>query len=117
MTNRRSRCLAMLALGALAVLLGGSAWRNCPTHNEVAHLPAGLAIWERGRFDIYRVNPPLVRALAALPSFVGGARTDWSDGFEGVGARPEWAIGRAFLRANAGRWRRDYALGRWAVIP
>ncbi len=59
-------------------LLAYSAWAHSPTFNEPAHLAAGMSHWQFGRFELYRVNPPLVRMLAALPVLAAGAKTDWA---------------------------------------
>jgi hypothetical protein len=37
------------------------------THNEVSHIPAGLACWYSGNFELYHVNPPLPRMVATIP--------------------------------------------------
>lgn len=100
-----------------AGLLAWSGWRHSPTLDEVGHLPAGLAIWQYGRFDLYRVNPPLVRAVAAAPVALLPHETDWSKFSDAPGARPEWAIGSDFIRANGERSFWLFALARWACIP
>lgn len=50
-----------------ASLLAYSATTHSPTMNEPGHLAAGLSYWEFGRFEVCRVNPPLIRPIAALP--------------------------------------------------
>lgn len=107
--------------GLLAIQAGLVAWmafRNSPTCDEIGHLPAGIAIWESGRFDLYRVNPPLVKVLAALPLVALSPETDWRDYRDGPADRPEWQIGRRFLDANGGPrafW--YFTLARWACVP
>ena len=56
-------------------LLAWRAWRHRPGFGggRASHLPAGISHWRFGRFDLYRVNPPLVRMVAALP--VAACRT------------------------------------------
>ena len=44
-------------------LLIHSAKVHSPTWDEVGHLAAGLSHWELGRFELYSVNPPLVRTI------------------------------------------------------
>lgn len=56
-------CLLVLHAG----LLAWSALRQSPTVDEWGHLAAGMMHWSEGRYDGYRVNPPLVRMVAALP--------------------------------------------------
>ena len=64
------RRLPWFLLAAHALLLGWGALRHSPPWDEVPHLVAGISHWELGRFDLYRVNPPLVRIVAALPVIV-----------------------------------------------
>ena len=40
---------------------------ECPTIDEVLHLPAGISYWQTGRYRLYHHNPPLVKLLAAWP--------------------------------------------------
>lgn len=56
-------CVLILHVSLLAL----SAIRHSPVVDEVGHLPAGLSHWRLQRFDLYNVNPPLVRTLAAAP--------------------------------------------------
>jgi len=68
--------------------------------DEYGHVPAGISYWQLGRFSLYRENPPLIQALAALPPLFSGAKMDYS----GMGrGRSEWAVGQAFLNTNASR--------------
>lgn len=61
------RLLLAVLLSSHIALLAWSAARHSATLNEPAHLVAGLSHWKFGRFDLYRVNPPLVRMVAAIP--------------------------------------------------
>ncbi len=100
-----------------AALLAWGAWVHSPTLNEPGHLAAGVSYWEFGRFDVYRVNPPLSRLVAALPVVAAGCKTDWNSFYEGAGARPELQIGRQFVAANGERSFVLFSLARWACIP
>jgi hypothetical protein len=61
-------CLMFFALLLVYLsLLIDSAWSNNPVMSEDAHLASGASHYQFQRFDLYRVNPPLVRLLAALP--------------------------------------------------
>jgi len=62
-----SRSIAFALLVTHTLLLAYSLRHQFATRNEVAHVPAGLAIWHTGTFSLYRVNPPLSRMLAVLP--------------------------------------------------
>jgi len=76
--------------------LAWSAWRHSPVAAEYGHLPAGLSHFEIGRFDLYRVNPPLVRLVAAIPPFGQDPKTDWQHYSNDPLVRSEWGVGRIF---------------------
>jgi hypothetical protein len=106
--------------GLLAIhtlLLGYSAYVHSPTLNEPAHLVAGLSHWTFGRFELYRVNPPLVRMVAALPVIAVGYNEDWSGFDDGLGARPEMAMGETLVKVNGERSCFLFMIARWACIP
>jgi hypothetical protein len=72
MTPHRAACLLLLTLQAgLAIL---SLRQHNLTVDEGGHLFSGLLAWEEGRLDVYPVNPPLVKALAALPIVISRPR-------------------------------------------
>ena len=100
-----------------AGMLAWSAASHSPTLNEPAHLAAGLSHWQYGRFELYRVNPPLVRMVAALPVRAVGAQTNWDQVTDVPGHRPTFEVGRDFVTANGPRtlWLTTYA--RWACLP
>ena len=98
-------------------LLGYSAYVHSPTLNEPGHLVAGLSHWKFGRFDVYNVNPPLVKMVAALPVMVVGYNEDWSSFYADPGARPEMAMGEDFVKANGKRSFFLFMIARWACIP
>jgi hypothetical protein len=111
------RLIVIALLTAHAGLLAWGAWRHSPTVDEIAHLPAGISHWHFGRFDLYRVNPPLVRMIAALPVMAAGAETDWSEYTEGGTWRPELAVGQRFAEINGQRIYWYLTSARWACIP
>jgi len=98
-------------------LLAYSAYVHSPTLNEPGHLVAGLSHWEFGRFELYRVNPPLVRMVAALPVMAVGYEEDWSGFNDEAGARPVFRMGIDFVRANGERSFFLFMVARWACIP
>ena len=59
--------LFVLVLLAYPGLIVFQAESNSPVVSEDAHLSSGAAQHEFSRFDLYRVNPPLVRHVAAYP--------------------------------------------------
>ncbi len=100
-----------------ALLLAWSAYRHSPTFDETAHLPSGLSHWEFRRFDLYSVNPPLVRMVAAFPIWLSNAKRDWSHYTNQHDRRLEFAVGRDFLWINGDRAYWYFTLARWACIP
>ncbi len=113
----RWRLPVVVLLSAHAGLLGWCSYRCSPTSNEAAHLVAGLGNWEFGRFEFYRVNPPLTRMAAALPLLVVDKQTHWTSFYEAPGARPEFSMGIDFIRANGENTFWLMTLARWACIP
>ena len=109
--------LVTLLLITQAGLLGYSATRHSPTDLEPAFLASGISHWEFGRFEPYRVNPPLVRMVAAIPVIAVGHKSDWSNYYEGPGARAEFPLGEAFLKANGKDVIPLFFYARWACIP
>lgn len=99
------------------LLLGYSAYVHSPTLNEPGHLVAGISYWNFGRFDVYNVNPPLVKMVAAFPVMAVGYNEDWSGFYEDPGARPEMAMGENFVAANGERSFFLFMIARWACIP
>ncbi|MFV0443210.1 MAG: hypothetical protein ACK5Q5_06540 [Planctomycetaceae bacterium] len=90
-------------LGTHVGLVAYSATRHSPTMLEPALLASGLSHWEFGRFELYRVNPPLVRIIAALPVMAAGYESDWTSFYDSPGARSEFPIGSDFVAANGER--------------
>ncbi len=111
----RNAVVALLAM--LSGLLAYSAYVHSPTLNEPGHLVAGLSYWKFGRFDVYNVNPPLVKMVAALPVMAAGYEEDWSGFYSGPGARPETAMGEDFVVANGKRSFFLFMIARWGCIP
>ncbi len=77
-----SRTGAALVAGILIIHAGMLLWgaaRQSPTWGEVGFLPAGISHWRFGRFDLFAVNPPLVRVVATVPLLVAQPEVDWSE--------------------------------------
>jgi len=107
----------MIVLCIHAGLLAYSATQHSPTMDEPAHLMAGLSHWKFERFDLYCVNPPLVKMIAALPVIAVGYKEDWSGFYEGPGVRSEFSMGRNFVETNQDRSLWLFTIARWACIP
>lgn len=115
--NTRVWGTAFLLLAIHAGLMAYSATRYSPALDEPGHLVAGLSHWKFGRFELYRVNPPLVRMVAAIPVAIHGYEEDWSDFAESPGQRPEFAIGTRFIENNGADSIWLFTIARWACIP
>jgi 4-amino-4-deoxy-L-arabinose transferase-like glycosyltransferase len=115
------RALVPLLIAALltahAGLLAWSAHCHSLTIDEVGHLPAGLSLYHFGTFALYKVNPPLVKALAALPVYLAGPTLAWGDYGDWLTRRTEWMVGKGFVAANGERAFWYFTLGRWACVP
>lgn len=102
---------------AHTVLLCNSAFVNSPNIDELAHLPSGISHWKFGRFDLYRVNPPLVRMVAAMPVMMTDAVLDWSNYRDSPYSRSEFLVGQSFVTNNQFESFRYFAMARLACIP
>jgi hypothetical protein len=113
------RCYLILSaiLGIHIGLLMWSAERNSPVFHEVPHLPAGLSHLLFGRFDLYRVNPPLPRMVAALPLLFLNPATDWSHYSTYPTIRSELQVATDFVNANGDACIRLFRVARLACIP
>ncbi len=100
-----------------AALLAWAATRHSPVVDEVGHLPSGLSHLELQRFELYRVNPPLVRSVAALPLLFTRPEIDWTPVLVGSARCPEFELGREFISANGSRAFWLFTLARWECIP
>ncbi len=96
---------------------------NGPTWDEPGHLAAGLAQWETGRADLYAVNPPLVRTVAALPVWLAARPALDPEALTPDGFAPEprrrreVGLGRRLVREN-GRVFLDWLrMARYVCVP
>jgi hypothetical protein len=116
--NPKLQFYAVAAMMAVqSALIGYSATRHSPTHLEPAFLASGIAHWEFGRHDLYCVNPPLVRMVAAIPVIAAGCRTNWPADNTHAAARSEYAMGARFLRQYGAASVPLMIYARWMCIP
>ena len=81
------------------------------------HLPAGLSHWRLNRFDLYNVNPPLVRTVATLPLHLASTPMEFN-GYQTLPhGRSEFQIGSRWMTAHPETFLRDFTVARWACIP
>ena len=113
----RHRCLLLVILISHGGLLAFSAAVHSPVVSEVKHLPAGLSHILLGRFDLFRVNPPLVRTVAALPVAMMLPATGWRSYDGSPLARCDATVAKEFLAANGSRALQFFTIARWACIP
>lgn len=115
LANWYGAALACL-LGGQAALLTWAAITHSPNANEPAHLAAGISHWELRSFELYSVNPPLVRLVASVPAMLVGVHTDWTN-LRANRARPEFLVGPDLIAANGRRSLLLTTLGRCACVP
>ena len=113
------RAIPIALLLIQALLLAYLSWSNSPTRTEVGHLGATVYLWHTGKFDVFHVNPPLVRAIAGAPIAL---LTTPPDGWAGYSLLPEkrseWALGTTFINANTPDDLRLYIFfARFVCIP
>jgi 4-amino-4-deoxy-L-arabinose transferase-like glycosyltransferase len=119
-SSRKRNCflrlaVCIVAIHSLLLFWGGSL--QSPTLNEPAHLVAGLADWQLGRFDLYKVNPPLVRMIATIPVLLAGYQEDWRHLPDQPVSRPEFLVDADFVAVNGERSVWLFVIARWACIP
>ncbi|MEM9505575.1 MAG: glycosyltransferase family 39 protein, partial [Cyanobacteria bacterium P01_E01_bin.43] len=117
-----SRRVMAAVVGALLTIQTGflvySAKIHSPTWDEVGHLAAGISHWELGRFELYSVNPPLVRTIAAAPVYLlDPPEMDWDFYRNDPSMRSEVFLGRRMIELNGERSWNQFFLARLAVIP
>lgn len=115
--HRWSGCLLVLLLAIQTALLTTGAFRNGPVVDELGHFPAGLSHLKYRKFDLYRVNPPLIRTVAAIPILFTDCVEDWHGWQSDPRQREEFDVGRAFVAANGSRFFQLVSLSRLACIP
>ena len=111
------RTVVLLLLGVHATLLVWIAWRTSPNKTETAHVAAGLYSWQTNRFDVFNVNPPLVRAVATVPIVLCSPKYDWLLYSPVPRDRSEWSLGSAFIEANSNSIEWYFSVARSTCIP
>lgn len=68
--TRWTRYAIAVVLVIQLVCMVTHAIRSSPTNDEFGHFFAGIRYWEQGDTRIFNVNPPFVRAIAAIPAVI-----------------------------------------------
>lgn len=111
----RRSAIAVLALQYC--LLFGITIGNGPVIDEIGHLTSGVHQWKFGTFHLYRVNPPLVKWIAAVPALLGDPKFEWKHAVDSLHSRPEFAVGLDFIEVNGLDAYWYHAAGRVLVLP
>ena len=116
--NRKRVCalVALILLLFHAVLLGWSSFCHAPVNGEVGHLSAGISHLLFGRYDLFRVNPPLVRTLAAVPVVFASPTLNWAYYDSNPLERREFYVEHDFYQGNSQRLPALITAARWSCI-
>ncbi|MDR0610887.1 MAG: glycosyltransferase family 39 protein, partial [Planctomycetaceae bacterium] len=117
--HRVTLSLMVLLLIVQALLLGYLSWNTSPNRTEIGHLGATVYFWHTGKFDVFHVNPPLVRMVAGMPiALFCNPKYDWNSYSPRPQDRCEWQLGNAFVAANTFEYLQCYVfLARIFCIP
>lgn len=104
------------------LLLLGSIYTNFTNSDESGNIVAGLSIWKTGDFELYSVNPPLVKAIAAAPLTLCHVKIDWEEYqrqriLKRRGSREEFVMAVDFVGDNSERLRFLLVLARLTCVP
>jgi hypothetical protein len=97
---------AVLLLVWMALLMGGAAWRESVTVDEVTHIGAGVSYLEKLELRFNEEHPPLAKVIAAVPLVARGSHADYSS--------EAWTASKSFMPGFMGQWVwGDLFLTRW----
>jgi hypothetical protein len=86
---------------AQALCLVYLSWHTSPNRTEVGHLGAMAYFWHTGKYDVFNVNPPLIRMIAGIPVFLFcEPQVDFHTYSPRPQDRSEWSIGHNFVTKN-----------------
>lgn len=108
--------LLAISLLHVALSLHGSAVHS-PAWDEVGHLAAGLEHWELGTFELYKVNPPLPRAVAAIPVLLTTHPRVAIPQPSSFPYRAEWEAGADLIRRSGPGYFQHLTHARWMLLP
>ena len=101
MFQKRTWVIPGMLLIVFLLLLLGNIFQNSPVQSEDAHLISGISHHYFWRFDLYRVNPPLVRTVAAAPvAAFCTVNPCWDKNVSYPHIRCEHPLGVEYVKAN-----------------
>jgi len=115
-SRREIACLLLALTVHAGSLIYWASWHG-PVSDEVGHMAAGLSHWRFARFELFAVNPPLVRLLATAPVFLSPHHENWRLYSQQIANRSEFNIGREFVSENPDTWLDLFFLARCMCIP
>ena len=99
--NKFFRIVIVVLLFIQALLLVYLSWSTSPNRTEIGHVGAAVYLWNTGKFDVFHVNPPLVRAVAGISiALFCNPEYDWKPYSSRPQDRSEWRLGSAFVEKN-----------------
>jgi len=99
----KPNAVAVVLLGMMALLAGGSVRRESVTVDEVAHVGAGVSYLQALDLRMNEEHPPLAKVLAAIPLVLRGAHADYS--------HLSWSFSQGFSKQFLGEW----VFGHWLL--
>ena len=119
-TLRRSHIvIIIIAVVAHCSILFYEGTRDGPASDEIAHFAAAMEHWQHGRFDLFSVNPPLVRCvLTPFIALSGDAKLDAYQYYTAPapGKRPEFRIGGLIAHGLGPKYFFDLSICRWMYV-
>jgi hypothetical protein len=112
---RQAHLAAALLLAVFALLCAHGLRWDTPTVDEFAHLPAGYHYLQTGRFELFPLNPPLVKILCALPLLALHPSIDTAAPVQNTGWYP-WVFGTDFMERNRADYDRIFLVGRLPAV-
>ncbi|MDR1925474.1 MAG: glycosyltransferase family 39 protein [Planctomycetaceae bacterium] len=102
-----------------AVIFIYVSWSTSPNRTEIGHLGASAYFWQTGKFDVFHVNPPLLRVVSGIPVFLFcNPKIDLKNYSPRPQDRCEWRLGNSFVTVNSSDDVRFYVfLSRLVCLP
>lgn len=115
------RCHARLTVVSVMLIhctfVVGLVFHHSPATDEPGHLAAGMSHWQLQRFDLYCVNPPLVRSVATLPLFLFGERVPISQYHADPIYRAEFRVADEWMSERQSQMLTVFRVSRLMCLP